>query len=61
MKNETDNPFSIPRHGYITKLAKMCNCSRKTVTRALFHGYTGPKANKVIEAYKKHFQGKMKY
>lgn len=46
------NNKPIPRHGYITELAKLCNCSRKTVTRALFEGYQGPKADKVIEMYK---------
>ncbi len=55
-KTETDNPFLLPRHGYITELAKMCNCSRKTVTRALFHGHSGPKADKVKETFKKYYQ-----
>jgi len=55
MKNETDNFTRPPRHGYINELAKLCECSRRTVTRALFHGYTGAKANKVREVYKKHY------
>ncbi|GAB1416134.1 hypothetical protein MASR2M117_15400 [Paludibacter sp.] len=55
MKNETDNFSSPPRHGYITELAKLCECSRRTVTRALFHGHTGSKANKVREVYKKNY------
>jgi hypothetical protein len=42
----------IPRHGYITELARMCNCSRKTVSRALFEGYSGPKSDIVRETYK---------
>lgn len=41
----------MPRHGYISEIAKLCNCSRKTVSRALFEGYRGPKADKVIEVY----------
>lgn len=55
MKNDADKLNSPPRHGYITELAKLCNCSRKTVSRALFHGYTGPKADLVRETFKKHF------
>lgn len=45
----------IPRHGYINKLAKLCNCSRKTVTRALFDGHTGAKAEKVKEMYREKY------
>jgi len=41
----------LPRHGYITELARLCNCSRKTVTRALFEGYKGPKSDLVIKTY----------
>jgi len=55
MKKDADKLSSPPRHGYITELAKLCNCSRKTVSRALFKGYTGPKADKVRETFKKHF------
>lgn len=44
---------SPPPHGYITKLAELCNCSRKTVSRALFKDQKGPKADKVREMYKK--------
>ena len=42
-----------PPHGYITELAKLCNCSRKTVSRALFKGSSGPKSNLVREMYRK--------
>jgi hypothetical protein len=53
MKNEAEKLSSPPRHGYITQLAKLCNCSRKTVSRALFKGYTGAKADLVRETFKK--------
>jgi hypothetical protein len=55
MKNEADKLITPPRHGYITELAKICNCSRKTVSRALFKGYTGPKAEKVRQTFRKLF------
>ncbi|MDO9633631.1 MAG: hypothetical protein Q7J05_01130 [Paludibacter sp.] len=55
MKNEADKLNCPPRHGYITELAKLCNCSRKTVSRSLFKGYSGPKADKVKETFKKLF------
>ena len=55
MKNEAEKLNSPPRHGYITELAKLCNCSRKTVSRALFKGYTGAKSERVREMYKKHY------
>lgn len=42
----------IPRHGYISELARICNCSRKTVSRALFEGYAGPKSNLVLNTFK---------
>jgi hypothetical protein len=58
--NKTDDK-PIPRHGYITELAKLCNCSRKTVSRALFEGYTGPKADKVIEMYRTKYAENIKY
>lgn len=45
-----------PRHGYITELARICNCSRKTVSRALFEGYKGPKSDLVLSTYDKLFQ-----
>jgi hypothetical protein len=44
-------PPKIPRHGFINELAKRCNCSRKTVTRALFHGFRGPKSDLVREKF----------
>lgn len=58
MSTKEENPFLLPRHGYISELANMCNCSRKTVTRALFHGQKGPKADKVRETFYQHFQNK---
>ena len=48
-KKFSNNP---PPHGYISELAKLCNCSRKTVSRALFKGYNGPKSDKVREMFK---------
>lgn len=45
----------IPRHGYISELARICNCSRKTVSRALFEGQIGKKSDIVREMYKKQF------
>ncbi len=44
-----------PPHGYISELAKLCDCSRKTVSRALFKGHKGPKSDLVREMYKKLF------
>jgi hypothetical protein len=51
MKNQSDQIPKIPRHGYISELAKKCNCSRRTVTRALFEGHRGPKSDMVIGIY----------
>lgn len=45
-----------PRHGYISELAKLCQCNRKTVTRALFYGQKGFKADKVREFYKLYYE-----
>ncbi len=48
------NKISItdtPRHGYIGELAQLCNCSRKTVSRALFEGRSGPKSDLVIKTF----------
>ena len=42
---------NIPRHGYITRLALICSCSRKTVTRALFQGQKGPVSDYVRETF----------
>lgn len=41
----------MPRHGYISELARICDCSRKTVSRALFEGYIGPKSDLVLKTY----------
>jgi len=43
----------IPKHGYMTELAQLCNCNRKTVRRALFQGHDGPKSRMVRETFKK--------
>jgi len=47
------------RHGYINALAKQCNCSRKTVSRALFEGKSGPKSDLVIEAFNQLYRNKL--
>jgi len=43
---------NFPRHGYITHLAMICGCSRKTVTRALFQGQKGFISDHVRETFK---------
>lgn len=50
-----DNPTEQKRirHGYLSELAKLCNCNRKTVSRALFEGYRGPKSDEVLRVYNK--------
>lgn len=45
------NKISLPRHGYINNLAKLCNCTRQTVSRALFEGAKGSKADLVRKKY----------
>lgn len=45
-----------PRHGYIKEIAAICNCNRRTVTRALFEGYTGPKSDEVIRVFNKMYK-----
>jgi hypothetical protein len=48
---------NIPRHGYIARLALLCGCSRKTVTRALFQGQQGPISDHVRETFKQLYPG----
>lgn len=53
---ESNDKFIItqlPKHGYMTELAQLCNCNRKTVRRALFQGHDGPKSRLVRETFKK--------
>lgn len=57
---EGNSKPAIPRHGYITELAKRCNCSRRTVTRALFEGYKGPKSDLVLSTYSELFNSNEK-
>ncbi len=52
MKKMFEEPTVPPRHGYISELAKLCNCNRKTVTRALFEGRSGRKSELVRKIYK---------
>lgn len=55
MKKVFEDPTASPRHGYISELAKLCNCNRKTVTRALFEGNTGKKSDLVRKMYKSRY------
>ncbi len=64
--NKISNEIPIPsivveplRHGYINALAKQCNCSRKTVSRALFEGKSGPKSDLVIETFNQLYRNKI--
>ena len=43
--------YTIPPHGYISKLAKLCKCNRATVNRALIGNGKGVKASLVREKY----------
>lgn len=52
MKDNTNSNPVLPRHGYINELAELCNCNRKTVTRALFQGQGGKKAEMVRQLYR---------
>lgn len=52
MKKIFEGSTVPPRHGYISEIAKLCNCNRKTVTRALFEGQTGKKSDLVRRIYK---------
>lgn len=56
MKKVFEESATTPRHGYITELAKLCNCNRKTVTRALFEGQTGKKSELVRKIYNKKYK-----
>ena len=47
-----------PRHGYINELARLCNCSRKTVSRALFEGKSGPKSDLVFKTFNELYKTK---
>lgn len=51
MKDEPIKSHTPPPHGYICELAKLCNCNRKTVARALFKGQKGRKSDEVREQY----------
>lgn len=58
MKDEAGKPSTPPPHGYISELAAVCKCNRKTVTRALFKGQQGRKSDEVRYMFKKMFAGK---
>jgi hypothetical protein len=46
----------IVRHGFINELAKLCDCSRLTVSNALYHNARGKKADMVRCVFKKNYQ-----
>lgn len=56
MKKVFEESAVLPRHGYISELAKLCNCNRKTVSRALFEGHTGKKSDLVRKIYKSKYK-----
>lgn len=51
MKKIFEGSTVPPRHGYISEIAKLCNCNRKTVTRALFEGQAGKKSDYVRKVF----------
>jgi len=57
MNDESGKRHVPPPHGYITELARVCNCNRKTVTRALFKEQQGKKANEVRAMFQQLFVG----
>ena len=57
MKDETSKAAMPPPHGYISELAALCKCNRKTVTRALFKGQQGKKSDEVRATFKRLFAG----
>ena len=42
----------IPRHGFINELARLCSCSRLTVSKAIYENSRGPKADFVRKMYR---------
>jgi hypothetical protein len=56
MKKVFEESTVPPRHGYISELAKLCNCNRKTVSRALFEGQAGKKSDLVRKIYKSKYK-----
>jgi hypothetical protein len=60
MDNDSLPMAGPPRHGYISELAALCKCNRKTVTRALFQGQQGKKSDLVRATYKRLFSGNNK-
>lgn len=50
-KNQQQEEKKLPKHGYIIELAKLCNCNRNTVRRALFEGKRGEKSDLVRKVY----------
>jgi hypothetical protein len=43
---------SLPRHGFINGLAKLCACSRHTVRRAIYENGVGGKCEMVRKMYR---------
>ncbi len=48
---DKENIKQIPKHGYINELARLCNCNRATVTRALYENQKGEKSDLVRRLY----------
>lgn len=46
----------LPKHGFITEIAKAMNCHRTTVSNALYKKQKGVKAAKIREYFKKRYQ-----
>ncbi|MDR2362494.1 MAG: hypothetical protein LBD91_07170 [Prevotellaceae bacterium] len=42
----------IPRHGWISDLAKLAGCTRQTVSKTMFENATGCKAELVRRLYR---------
>ena len=51
-KKETVERIVVPPMGYVTDLAKLCNCTRETVRNALRKNSRGQKADFVRRMYR---------
>jgi hypothetical protein len=47
-----------PRRGWINELAKLCGCTRQTVSRAVFENSPGEKSDMVRKMYRTKFEEK---
>jgi hypothetical protein len=50
-KNKMQDAVKIPKWGYQKELAKLAGCTTVTVIKALHHGATGRKADRVRRLY----------